>query len=894
MKKEKNNSERRFWFQYLAILVVTVVCLASVTWFTFNSFSRLAKEDAVRIGQNSIQKDGVALNNFLLKKKELLDVAAILMEYELKQESSQESIKSLLYYVSQSYIEGTDSLFSGLYGFIKGEYMDGLGWVPPEGYNPYKRPWYQEAFKSRGGIALVSPYDDTRTHKYAVSLSKRLSDRQSVLSIDIDMSEVFETLGRVRNGSDGDWMVIDVNGLVVGHSNDSLRGKNFLNAEFWGTPHEELARKVLLANGDDFEFSFKGKNYMVFSDIVFDNWRVVKLSDETVLFERARWILVRNIMVSVLLFIVIGIFCTNSFINRIKTLRSNRAKSIFLANMSHEIRTPINGILGMNAIVLKEVHDESLKEYASNIQSAGQTLLSIINDILDISKIESGKMTLTPTEYDLFNVLSDCFNINSPKATAKNLRFTVECDPDIPSGLWGDEVRIRQIINNLLSNAVKYTEFGEISLSVGYDSIPNRDPLKVENSVMLKIVVKDSGIGIHPEDMDAIFGAFQRVDQKKNRNIEGTGLGLNLTKQLVLMNGGDISVRSHYGEGSTFIVSIPQLVLNMEPMGDFASKYKQAATTSNLPTETLFAPNARVLVVDDVALNLKVFRGLLKDTKVKIDTAMNGAQCLELVKEKRYDIIFLDHMMPVMDGLETYERMKVLDTPNRKTPVVMLTANAIVGAKESYLKSGFVDYLSKPVKEWDLLRMLKRYLPEGLILTADDLVGVDGKIPSASKPAGKIEKVTEPAVETPVIPVAQETPAQESVEAPVEPATAPVETAVDPLTELGKFINVRMGVLYCANDEEFYKEMLQEYTDGFKLPEIESAFQKDDWKNYQILVHALKSTSLTIGAEELSKDAKSLEFACKDSDFDFVKENHQRVMKDYESLVSNIKKVMGA
>lgn len=878
--KNKNNSEKSYWIQYIAILAVTMVCLASVTWYTFNSFSRLAKQDAVRIGQNSIQKDGVAMNNFLLKKKDLLEVASILMEYELKKGSSQAQFDSLIKYISRSYNDQSDSTFSGLYGLIRGEYMDGLGWVPPEGYSPYKRPWYQEAFKARGEIALVSPYDDSRTHKYAVSLSKRLSDRQSVISIDLDMSEVIETLGKLRDDSDGDWMVLDVNGLVVDHSNDAFRGKNFLNAEFWGTENEALARRILLSNGEDFEFTQKGKTYRVFSDIIFGNWHVAKLSDETVLFERARWILVRNVMVSVLLFLVIGLFCTSSFLNRIKALRSSRAKTVFLANMSHEIRTPINGILGMNAIVLKEVQDETLKEYAANIQSAGQSLLSIINDILDISKIDSGKMTLTPTGYELFNVLSDCFNINSPKATAKNLRLTIECDPDIPSGLWGDEVRIRQIINNLLSNAVKYTEFGEIHLSVGFDSLPSNDSMKVENSVMLKIVVKDTGIGIHPEDMDAIFGAFQRVDQKKNRNIEGTGLGLSLTKQLIQMSGGDITVRSHYGEGSTFIVSIPQLVLNVEPMGDFAMKYKQAANSTNIRTETLFAPNARVLVVDDVELNLKVFRGLLKDTKVKIDTAMNGAQCLELVRERHYDLIFLDHMMPVMDGLETYERMKKLDGPNRKTPVVMLTANAFVGAKETYLKSGFVDYLSKPVKEWDLIRMLKRYLPEGLILTAEDLAGFELR-----KPVKKAEVVTETPAETSTV-----IPAEKIVEA--VPEKSGESAPMDMMSELSKYLNVELGIGYCANDEDFFKEMLQEYTAGFKLASIEEAFEKEDWKNYQILVHALKSTSLTIGAETLSKDAKSLEFACKDSNFDFVKENHRRVMEDYTKLVENIKKLL--
>ncbi len=881
MGSDYAKKERRYLLQYIATLALTLACLTGVAYYTFSSFSELAKEDAIKIGENSVRNDAKALNNYLLKKRKLLEISTMLVDYEMKQNAPVEKVEELLTYVSKSYESQAESSFTGLYGYVGGRYLDGGHWTPPEGFSPTARPWYKEAFRARGEVALVSPYIDARTDKKMISVARRLSDRQSVLSIDLELDELLKNIEASRHDKNGFWMIMDKDGLVVGHQDSTQEGKNYLTSDFWGTEYETLGRMILRANFKHFEFSLKDKDYIVFSDVVLNNWIMVKLSDETVLFERVRWILVRNIMISALLFLFIFLFSTTSFFNRRKLLRASSAKSIFLANMSHEIRTPINGILGMNSIILKELGNGELKEYARNVQSAGQSLLSIVNDVLDISKIESGKMVLVPSEYDLFNVLSDCFNIIAPKATAKNLRFTVECDPEIPAGLWGDEVRIRQIMNNLLSNAVKYTEYGGVSLSVGYDSMPSGNGVNAENSVMLKIVVKDTGIGIRAEDLDSIFGAFQRVDQKRNRNIEGTGLGLSLAKQLVTMCGGDITVRSHYGEGSTFIVSIPQVVLNAEPLGDFASRYKRAAAAENLKEETFLAPDARILVVDDVSMNLKVFCGLLKDTKVKIDTAMNGAQCLELVQSRHYDLIFLDHMMPVMDGLETYERMKELgDYANKNTPVVMLTANAIVGAKESYLKSGFADYLSKPIKEWDLIRMLKRYLPESLILTQEDVVRIDNMTqePSPAKPAETVSQKTEPP--------------QPSENMAVSSVPESLALTGNLLKDLENFLNVKLGMEYCINDEEFYKDMLREYLDGNKQNDIENSFSQEDWKNYQILVHALKSTSLTIGAETLSENAKSLEFACKEGRYDYVKENHRLVMQAYSEMLKNIKLVM--
>ena len=885
---KQSGSERICWIQYVATLVVTLVCLVFATYYTFSSFSEMVKSDAVRFGQNAVQKNASEICNFLQKNRDILEASALGVDDALKTNVSNGDIKTQMNWASRNftYIVG-ESFYSGVYGYIRGEYMDGSDWTPPDDYAVTKRPWYQEAAKARGETALTSPYVDSQTGNRLISLSRRLSDKQSVVAIDVDLGMLLEKAALEQKSDDGFWMIMDKNGLVVEHSDAFQRGENYLDSAYWDTEKEVLGRKVLLSKCDTFSIVLEGKKYIAFSDLVMDSWFLVKLSDETYFFEGVRWILVRSIMLSVLIFLLVVFFCTASFKNRVRALRANKAKSIFLANMSHEIRTPINGILGMNSIILKDEKSPVLREYAENVQSAAQSLLSVVNDILDISKIESGKLVITPAEYSLFNVLSDCFNMVSPRAAAKNLRFSIECDPDIPSGLWGDEVRIRQIISNLLSNAVKYTEYGEVSLSVKYTSLGANDALKADNSIALKIVVKDTGIGIRAEEVGKIFGTFQRGDKNRDKNDDGTGLGLNLTKQLVEMCGGEISVRSRYEEGSSFMVTIPQVVLNVEPMGDFASKFRAQNSRMVSEEDALLAPNARILVVDDVSLNLKVIRGLLRDSRAKVDTAVNGAQCLEMVQAKRYDLIFLDHMMPVMDGLETFEHMRKLGNGfiNKNTPVIMLTANAVIGAKESYLNAGFTDYLSKPVKEGELNRMLKHYLPESLILTAEDLMNFTGEA-SREVMARNCRKSRGDAPEKK---------APGGTEVAAENVSANASTAKEPAAPKGRMellreaLDVDLGLSYCANDEGFFVEMLEEYTGGNKLESIAGDFQKEDWKNYQIQVHALKSTSLTIGAKELSENAKSLEFACKENRFDFVKENHQRVMEEYSEILKKIK-----
>ena len=389
---------------------------------------------------------------------------------------------------------------------------------------------------------------------------------------------------------------------------------------------------------------------------------------------------------------------------------ANQAKSNFLANMSHEIRTPMNAIVGLDEMVIRESDSPKVKKHALDIKSAGNTLLSIINDILDLSKIESGKMELVPVDYDFASVLNDIVNMTMKKASDKGLSYELEVDPDIPCELHGDEIRIRQIILNLTNNAIKYTAEGGVKLSLSY----RREDQK------LIICVRDTGVGIKPEDMDRLFSSFQRLDETRNRNIEGTGLGLNITKQLVELMGGSINVESVYGEGSCFTAEVIQKIVSETPIGDYKEHLSNALDINEEFKPRLVAPDAKILIVDDNEMNLEVITGLLEDTRISVTTALSGRECIEILEQKSFDMVFLDQMMPELSGTRTLE---IINEKHlcENTPVIVLTADAIVGARESYVKAGFADYLSKPVMYPELEDMLMKYLDQKLLLTKDEI-----------------------------------------------------------------------------------------------------------------------------------------------------------------------------
>ena len=395
------------------------------------------------------------------------------------------------------------------------------------------------------------------------------------------------------------------------------------------------------------------------------------------------------------------------------TNAANKAKSNFLANTSHEIRTPMNAILGMNEMILKESKDSEIHQAALDIRKAGNHLLSIINNILDISKIESGKMELYQTDYHLWQLLRDIEESHFETIHEKNLEFVVDIDKTIPEHLYGDEDKIRQILDNLIENAVKYTTKGKITLKVNGTHEPHE-------KFKLRMSVEDTGIGIRKEDLGKLFQSFERVNLHETQNIQGAGLGLTLVRYLVELMDGKVGAQSEYGKGSTFTLVVPQLLAQEGFRGTF-QEYELNYANEHAAQEDdgkFICPNAEILIVDDTPVNLVVAKGMLKDSQAKVTTAESGEDCLELIKTKHYDIIFLDHKMPGMDGIETLNAAHEMEGPSQLSMYIALTANSGATLREEYISKGFNDYLPKPIKADALKKILSHYLPDNLKIKA--------------------------------------------------------------------------------------------------------------------------------------------------------------------------------
>lgn len=511
---------------------------------------------------------------------------------------------------------------------------------------------------------------------------------------------------------------------------------------------------------------------------------------------------------------------------------ANMAKSSFLANMSHEIRTPINAILGMNEMILREEKDPAIRGYAGNIQASGNSLLSIVSDVLDISKIESGKLEIIPVDYEVNSLISDCCNMAAGRAKAKELELLVECADNVPMKLCGDETHIRQIIMNLLTNAVKYTEKGTVKLIVSGRF--------TDGGFVLKVDVSDTGIGIAEENLPQLFTQFQRFDLQRNRNIEGTGLGLSIVKRLCDLMSGTITARSVLGSGSTFTVELPQKVVDSTPCGGVNLNYSAGAEHEY--HHSFEAPEAKILAVDDLPVNLLVIANLLKETRIKIDTAGSGRECMDKCSQQKYDLILMDHMMPEMDGVQTFEKLHGdKSSPNFETPVIMLTANALAGMREQYMDVGFADYVSKPVRGAKLEEAIRRNLPESLIKPA-----------SPEIPAEAVS--TEPS------------------------GFADICSAVPEL-------NVNAALQYCCGSAE----LLHDFTENDHFSDLKAAFEEKRWEDYRRHAHSLKSTSLMIGLTGLSERARASELALKGGCTEFAELNHDSLIEEYSALLGKIK-----
>lgn len=495
--------------------------------------------------------------------------------------------------------------------------------------------------------------------------------------------------------------------------------------------------------------------------------------------------------------------------------KAKGARDIFLANMSHELRTPINTILGLNELIIRESQDEAIKEYALDIRQAGNILLTLVSDILDYTKLEAGQMTLMEGIYDISSLLNDLINGISLQLRKKKLDLKLDIADDIPYKLSGDEIHIRQVIGNLLTNAVKYTEEGDITLHLDWNKIS-------DDEIEIEIAVKDTGIGIKEQDIPRLFGVFQRMNSTVRSKNERTGLGLAITKRLVQMMGGELQVQSTYGKGSTFSFKVVQKVVDAAPLGDFEKQYYESLHSTENYRQKFIAPMGRIMIVDDNAMNLAVAQGLLKQTRLQIDVAGSGEECLELLKRKTYHLICLDHMMPVMDGVETLHMIRAMEgNPSADVPVIALTANAVAGAREFYLKEGFQDYLTKPIDADKFENMLIQYLPDNVVyLTQGEHVDRD------------YEK---------------------------ENAELASDVRESQLYVIG--FNIRNGLKYMGGDKALYSKVLHDF--HLILQEKEEALKdflkKGDMHGYAIIVHSLKGNARNVGADGLADEAFELE-----------------------------------
>lgn len=522
---------------------------------------------------------------------------------------------------------------------------------------------------------------------------------------------------------------------------------------------------------------------------------------------------------------------------------SEKAKTTFLAHMSHEIRTPLTTIMGMTEILLRDKLPDEARNNIDRIYQSSKSLLQIINDILDFSKIEAGRMEILEEPFEVAPVIESALNVLQVRVGNKPIEIVLDYDKALPRELIGDDTRIRQVLYNLCSNAAKYTDAGKITFSIKWNP----------GEQVVDVSVADTGKGIREADMSRLFGSFNRFDAHSNKTIEGTGLGLAITKKMVELMGGNLTVTSEYGKGSCFSFSLKHTVINPEPITDISISASHSDRKLATKIKNFVAPTARILVVDDNTFNRTIVRELIKPHQIIVEEASGGLECIEMALASTYDLIFLDHMMPGMDGFETLSILqKNKEFVERSTPVIAFSANAINGMKEKFHAAGFKEFLSKPIDVNDLENMLVAYLPKD-------------KIEYVSERDFTSDSLSESTV-----------PSQSNNEITIE--------GIDMSTGLehvgGSYDNYFNIVRVILEDKPMMREKLIK------------AFDAEDIANYTIEAHALKSNMATIGAVEAAELAKSLEFAGREKRIDFIKANHEKLLEVHSEICDRLESAL--
>lgn len=731
------------------------------------------------------------------------------------------------------------------------------GYIPPKGWMVEERDWWIDTMDSESGWTISAPYYDVRTGLYCVTFAERVYNSETGeflgnFGIDFIMDKLVDILGGSYSDA-GYAFLADTDGIILNHPYGGYQMKedNSTNVSEvkYGQVKADGKSSITIRDYDGTLRIVTAKRNAQSGFVVYEAVSFASIYAGTFLTELL--VLMVLLLCAVMVYRLLSalLLWQDQMNERMQAaadtaIAAGKAKSRFLAQMSHEIRTPINAVLGMNEMILRETADKTILDYASSIQTAGRTLLSLINSILDFSKIEEGKMEIVPVEYDTTSVVNNLVASISERAKNKNLDLIVEVDPQLPSRLIGDDVRVSQVIMNLLTNAVKYTPQGSVRFCV-------RGGERRDGSIQLMVSVEDTGIGIREEDIPRLFESFERLDEVRNHNIEGTGLGMSIVMGLLKRMDSHLEVKSVYGQGSVFSFAIAQRIADETPIGDFAQRL--AVSQRATDAKSLAAPEARVLVVDDNEMNLKVAKNLLKLFGIVPDLAFSGYETVDYMRRKHYHIVFLDHMMPKMDGVETLVTLRREHLLPEDTVVVVLTANAVNGAREQYLAAGFDDYLSKPIDVSKLEGQLRRYLPAELCTEQEEQ------------------------------PRKQEEPVQEE-----QP-----DDAVSALTAAG--YDTEAALRYAAGDRDFYLELVTGFAQSAagNRTIIRRDWKERDFGDYQIRVHALKSTARQIGANELSELALAQEMAAKEGRTVDIDRGAEDLLLHYERTEQELRGALG-
>lgn len=876
-----NDQGKRSRFNLMFTILITLVLMVISVLYNTIIYYRASVSAIYDSFEEQSSIAATDLENYLTKAISTQKVTADTIELMLHKGRSQEDILQYILDQTKMQAKHLDENFTGLYGYIRGEYMDGLGWVPPDDYVATERGWYKAAVEGNGNTVIVSPYVDAQTQSVVITIAKMLPDMENdvsydshnVAALDVIVNHIQNTTENISIGGKGNAMIVNYDGFIVAHKDREKLGVNV--RDIYGS---ELMDRIIETEYGNIKTDVSGEPSSLFINRVMDQWYIVVMVGNDELFKDVYSQLGFNIIVSLVIFSLITFFYYISYINeqasskkieemsvskqkqeyeaevlRLEKLsadEANKAKSKFLADMSHEIRTPINAILGMNEMILREADNKNLQEYARNIEISGKNLLQLINSILDFSKIEDGKMEILPVDYSVRSLITYLINSIQERAESKGLTLNIDIDHDIPSELYGDDTRINQIILNLLTNAVKYTPEGSVTLKM---QLRKKD----KDKALIYVEVKDTGIGIRESDMERLFESFERLDEIRNRNIEGTGLGISITTSLLKLMNSELKVESTYGEGSVFSFELWQVIRSDDPIGDYKAP---SVKEHEAYQESFHAPSAHILIVDDTRMNLTVVANLLKKTDIRIDTASGGEEAIKLCDENTYDLILMDQRMPGMNGTQALEQIRALKSAkNIDNPVICLTADAIRGARERYIAEGFTDYLTKPVDGKSLERAMLNYLPKD-----------------------KIETDLSSAADTSTAETANESTDAKTYDDPLFAALKAID------------VNIDTGLSFSGNSAEVYKSILAEYASEYdsRSKSIKDHYSKKDWENYSIFVHSLKSTSKTIGAMKLSEAAAELEAASADKKEAVINAGHEDAMKMYSEIVSVIRNNM--